>query len=176
MIKKRLKTITRVNARKICSVQRDRGPEDPLNASFHMHIASNVFCSGIASVFSGTSAAAGAAAAAAGASAPLGAGSIGGIGIGIGIGREAGPEPGVGVGGVPGPLRRGSLLSGERAVFKPVVDRIDSLELQVQTRICARVCVCLFCVVCPAILSCLSLLSRVGLHVQPDDVARAACP
>lgn len=29
------------------------------------------------------------------------------------------------------PLRRGSLLSGERAVFKPVVNRIDSLELQV---------------------------------------------
>ncbi|CAN0149398.1 unnamed protein product, partial [Scytosiphon promiscuus] len=31
----------------------------------------------------------------------------------------------------PHPLRRGSLLSGERAVFKPVVNRIDSLELQI---------------------------------------------
>ena len=30
--------------------------------------------------------------------------------------------------------RKGSLLAGTRAVFKPVVDRIDSLELQVGLR------------------------------------------
>lgn len=35
----------------------------------------------------------------------------------------------------PSLLRRGSLLSGERAVFKPVVNRIDSLELQVISEI-----------------------------------------
>lgn len=34
----------------------------------------------------------------------------------------------------PSPLRRGSILSGERAVFKPVVDRIEALELQVNMR------------------------------------------
>lgn len=76
-------------------------------------------CPGIASVFSGTAPAAAAAAAPGGYS--LGAGPGGGVGFGVEVGALSGL------------LRRGSLLSGERAVFKPVVDRIESLELQVRT-------------------------------------------
>lgn len=91
---------------------------------------------GIASVFSG--------------------GAAGGVSLGAGLGM--GPaDRGIGSRSVGGAarispsnrLRRGSLLSGERAVFKPVVNRIDSLELQVSDRNRCRLSlfVCVFVVV-----------------------------
>ncbi|CAM9909403.1 unnamed protein product, partial [Ectocarpus sp. 6 AP-2014] len=77
---------------------------------------------GIASVFSGEATAGG-----------LSSGTVGGV-----DGAAADGIDGGGLGGIAAaaaaahhPLRRSSLLSGERAVFKPVVNRIGSLELQV---------------------------------------------
>ncbi|CBJ27738.1 conserved unknown protein [Ectocarpus siliculosus] len=80
---------------------------------------------GIASVFSGEATAR-----------SLSSGTVGGVDGAAADGIDGGSLGGIAAAAAAAaaahhPLRRSSLLSGERAVFKPVVNRIGSLELQV---------------------------------------------
>lgn len=61
----------------------------------------------------------------------LSSGTVGGVDGAAADGIDGGSLGGIAAAAAHHPLRRSSLLSGERAVFKPVVKRIGSLELQV---------------------------------------------
>ncbi|CAM9632242.1 unnamed protein product, partial [Ectocarpus sp. 12 AP-2014] len=75
---------------------------------------------GIASVFSGEATAG-----------SLSSGTVGGVDGAAADGIDSASLGGIAAAAAQHPLRRSSLLSGDRAVFKPVVNRIGSLELQV---------------------------------------------